>query len=110
MLFSQKFLPVVNFAYYCFPLTVPLSRNYAYSLFNQILGLDIYVILFSEADQCAENGTPCKFPMIYKGKSETSCVKNWYDIKPWCSIRVGPAGEYISDNSAWGYCKPCSET
>ncbi|XP_023347065.1 uncharacterized protein LOC111715899 [Eurytemora carolleeae] len=63
-----------------------------------------------EAEQCAESGTPCKFPMIYKGKSETSCVKNWYDIKPWCSIRVGPAGEYISDSSAWGYCKPCSET
>merc|ERR1719383_271426 len=37
---------------------------------------------FEDEKFCVSSGDPCIFPFLYKGKNETSCVKNWYDIKP----------------------------
>jgi len=54
----------------------------------------------------ANNGQPCKFPFIYKGKTYLSCTRaDW--ARPWCALDT-QAGHY---NGLWGECEEnCRES
>ena len=72
---------------------------------------DYYTLSYEDYDNCmalqnqcqTENGSPCVFPFMLRGKEIRNCITTRRRTRPWCPTQIDSSTR-VPVRNEWGYC------